>query len=194
MVGRVVLVAGSPCVGKSSVAAALGTALSAVVVNLTDFARAGGFVVERDATRGSDIVAEEALRSGLGKFIRKAERDVVIDGHFAAAVVPKALVSWVFVLRRNPLELREFMGRCGFSAAKMEENLQAEILDVCLVEALRFQGKSKVCELDVTGKTVEEVVAEILDVLNGKKPCCVGVVDWLGFLEREGKLSEFMKP
>ncbi len=52
----------------------------------------------------------------------------------------------------------------------MCENLSAEILDVCLIEAIA-NSAGKVCELDVTGKTVEEIVDEILDVLDKGKKC-----------------------
>jgi broad-specificity NMP kinase len=79
------------------------------------------------------------------------------------------------------------------SGRKLWENLASEILDVCLVDALNVHGKEKVCELDVTGKNAEEVVSEILDVLGGHKRCHVGIVDWLGKLESEGLLEEFLK-
>jgi broad-specificity NMP kinase len=71
--------------------------------------------------------------------------------------------------------------------------LASEILDVCLVEALREQEEGKVCELDITGKAVENVVREILAILDGRKKCRVGCVDWLGMLEKEGLTDEFLK-
>jgi broad-specificity NMP kinase len=73
------------------------------------------------------------------------------------------------------------------------ENLAAEILDVCLSDALSACGADKVCEVDVSGKTVDAVVDELLLVLENKTACKVGVVDWLAKLETEGKLDEFMK-
>jgi adenylate kinase len=85
------------------------------------------------------------------------------------------------------------MENCGFSARKLWENLASEILDVCLTDALSVYERSKICELDVSGKSVEETVGEILDVLNGSKKCRVGVVDWLGKLENEGMLKEFLR-
>jgi broad-specificity NMP kinase len=75
----------------------------------------------------------------------------------------------------------------------MWENLQAEIIDICLGEAIEVHA-GRVCELDVTGKTVEEVVGEILDVLEKRKNCFVGIVDWMGTLEVEGILDEYLKP
>ncbi len=75
---------------------------------------------------------------------------------------------------------------------KQSENLSAEILDVCLVEALQKQPIEKVCEIDITGKTVDDTLTEVLKVLEGKQKCYVGCVDWLGLLEREGKIDEYL--
>jgi broad-specificity NMP kinase len=37
--------------------------------------------------------------------------------------------------------------------------------------------------LDVSGESVERIVGEILNILNGSEKLRVGVVDWLGKLE-----------
>jgi adenylate kinase len=133
------------------------------------------------------------MRTKLAETINAAtETNIIIDGHYAAAVTPTELVTHVFVLRRNPKELKQFMEKCGFEGAKLWENLSAEILDVCLIEALQTQP-GKVCELDVTGKTVEAVVNEIMDVVDKSKKCYTGVVDWLGMLENEGLTDQYLK-
>ncbi len=84
------------------------------------------------------------------------------------------------------------MQNCGFSDDKLYENLSAEILDSCLIEAMQNQ-QGKVCELDITGKTIDENVAEILEVLNNGKKCYVGFLDWLGMLEREGLTDQYLR-
>jgi adenylate kinase len=133
------------------------------------------------------------MRRKLGAILAAEGGDVIVDGHYAAAVTPKSCVTHVFVLRRNPVELRVLMEKRGYRDAKLWENLASEILDVCLVEALSKQGKGKVCELDVTGKSVDDAVGEVLAVLDGRKRCRVGGVDWLGMLEREDVLSEYLR-
>jgi broad-specificity NMP kinase len=89
------------------------------------------------------------------------------------------------------------MQQCGFSNRKLSENLASEILDVCLVDALDIHGKesarAKICELDVTAKISEEVVGEMLNTMKDPQKCCVGIVDWLGKLENEGLLDEYLK-
>ena len=107
-------------------------------------------------------------------------------------MTPTEQVTKVFVLRRDPRELKQLMEKCGYSGSKMWENLQAEIIDVCLSEALEFHA-GKACELDVTGRSLEEVVGEILDVLEKRKSCLFGIIDWLGMLEKEGLTDQYLK-
>jgi len=191
---RVILVTGTPCVGKTSVARLLASKLDALYVNLTELAVRENLISGKDEERDSIIVDENRMRRKIREIIEGCDQnDIVIDGHYAVSVVPKKFVTYVFVLRRDPVELRKFMEQCGFSGRKLWENLASEILDVCLVDALNVHGKEKVCELDVTGKSVEEVISEILDVLGGHKECHLGIVDWLGKLESEGLLGEFLK-
>jgi len=190
---RVILITGTPAVGKTTTAKQLTTKLGADYINLTDYAKTNGLTLGEDKERKTIIIDETKMRKKLAETIKTADKtDVIVDGHYAAAVTPTELVTKVFVLRRNPKELKTFMIKRGFEGAKLWENLSAEILDVCLVEAVQTQ-EGKVCELDVTGKTVEAVVQEVLDVLDGGKKCCVGCVDWLGMIEREGLTDQYLK-
>ena len=191
---HVILLTGTPCVGKSSVAQLLCIKLDAFYLNLTELALRENLVSGKDLERNSIIVDERRMRCKISQIVDECDREyVVVDGHYAVSVVPKKFVTYVFVLRRDPVELKGFMEKAGFSGRKLWENLASEILDVCLVDALKVHGKARVCELDVTGKSVEEIVNEILEILRGREKCRVGVVDWLGKLEKEGLLTEFLK-
>ena len=191
---QVILITGTPSIGKTTTAQQLTTKTDALYINLTEFAKTHNLTVGEDKTRKTIIIDEQKMRKKISENIEAAENaTVIVDGHYAAAVVPKRYVTRAFVLRRNPVELRRFMEKRGFSETKLWENLTSEILDVCLVEALQEQQKDKVCELDVTGKTVEAVVKEILAVMNEKKKCPVGKVDWLGMLEAQGLVDEYLK-
>jgi adenylate kinase len=190
----VILVTGTPCVGKTSTSVLLTAKLDALYINLTELALQHNLISGKDEKRNSIIVDEARLRKKIHGLIEKTDKkSVVVDGHYAANVVPAELVSFVFVLRRDPVELRELMKKCGFSEPKLMENLAAEILDVCLFDALNAQVGGRTCELDVTGKSAQEIVDEMLDVIANPSKCCVGVVDWLGKLENEGRLDEFLR-
>ncbi|MDR0318943.1 MAG: adenylate kinase family protein [Nitrososphaerota archaeon] len=191
---HVVVIVGTPCVGKTTVAKQLADRLGALYVNLTDYAKCNGLIFGEDIERCTSIVDEERMRQALRGVIVGYEGSVVVDGHFAASVVSSEFSTCVFVLRRNPVELKEYMKREGFSENKLCENLLAEILDVCFIEAMTAQA-GKVCEVDITGKSVEQVLDELYTfILAEKKQFSKGsIVDWLGFLEREGLLSQYIK-
>jgi adenylate kinase len=190
---RVILITGTPCTGKTTAAKQLTSQLGALFINLTEYAKTYGLTLGEDKERKTTIIDEEKMLQKLTETINATDKaNIIIDGHYAAAVTPPNLVARVFVLRRNPKELKLFMQKCGFQDAKLWENLSAEILDSCLIEALQNQPK-KVCEIDATGKTVEEVVAEIMDVLERGKKCYSGIIDWLGMLEREGITDQYLK-
>ncbi len=190
---RVILITGTPAVGKTTLAQKLTTQLHSQYVNLTDYAKQEHLILEEDTQRDTLIIDEVKMKRKLKTLITKTEGDVVVDGHYAAAVVPPSLVTYVFVLRRHPAELQKLMQQRGYSTTKQAENLQAEILDVCLTEAIQTQKHAQICELDTTNKPAPDLLTEVLAVLDGKKACYTGTVDWLGTLEREGKTDQYLK-
>ena len=190
---QVILITGTPCTGKTTTAKQLAQKLNAQYINLTEYAKTYGLTLGEDKERKTTIINEQAMHQKLAQTIQTStNQNIIIDGHYAPAVTPTELTTHVFVLRRNPKELKQHMQKSGFSNQKLWENLAAEILDTCLIEALQTQ-QGKVCELDVTGKTVDENVAEIVAVLEKTKPCYNGIVDWLGLLEREGLTDQYLK-
>jgi adenylate kinase len=193
MPNRVILITGTPATGKTTLAQNLASQLHAQYVNLTDFAKQEQLILEVDPQRDTLIIDETKMKRKLRTLITKAQTDVVIDGHYAAAVVSPTLATHVFVLRRHPKELQQFMQQRGYSPAKQDENLAAEILDVCLTETLQTQKLAQICELDTTAKPPEAVLADVLAVLEGKKSCYTKIINWLGTLEREGTLSLYLK-
>jgi adenylate kinase len=194
MTKQVILITGTPCTGKTTTSHALTTKLNALHINLTQLATTQNLTLGKDKKRNTTIIDEKRMKQKLTQIINKStNKTIIIDGHYAVNVVPKQLISYVFVLRRNPVELRKIMEKCGFKNNKLWENLASEILDVCLVDALNVHKTGKVCEIDTTDKSSKEVTNEILAVLADPTKCCVGIVDWLGKLEQENLLDEYLK-
>jgi adenylate kinase len=190
---KVILVTGTPAVGKTSVSCLLASKLDAVHVNLTELVKQEKLISGVDKVRKTLIANTDKLSKRVQEIIGSSERDIIIDGHYAVDVTPANEIHVVFVLRRNPNELKGIMENRGFKGRKLWENLAVEILDVCLCEALSACGSEKVCEIDASGKKVEDIVESMISVLEGKKKCEVGIVDWLGRLETEGQLQDFLK-
>lgn len=190
---QVILVTGTPGVGKTVVSRLLAKRLKATHVDLGEFVKRQKLAEGFDKERNSLIVDISKVARQIKKLIEEGEGDMVIDGHYAVDVVPSNSVSFVFVLRRNPEELKQILEDRGFQERKLWENLAAEILDVCLCDAIKACGEEKICEIDVSGKRAEDVVEEIVSVLKDKRKCRLGIVDWLGELEKENRLEEFLK-
>ena len=191
---QVILITGIPCTGKTTTAKNLTQKLNALYINLTDFANTHSLTTSEDKQRKTQIIDEEKMRKKLTETINTTENPtIIIDGHYAAAVTPKQYATRIFVLRRNPIELRKLMEKNGYQNTKLWENLAAEILDVSLTEALQEHGEDKVCELDATGKTAEAVATEILNIINKNKKCPIGKIDWLGMLETQGLTNQYLK-
>jgi len=191
---RVILVTGTPGVGKTAVSRLLASKLDAVHIDLAELVKRENLISGVDKARETLIADTGRVSKRIQKIIRESEGDVIVDGHYAVDVVPTRNIHIVFVLRRDPDKLKGFMENRGFKERKLWENLAAEILDVCLWDAVSACGSDKVCEIDATGKRVEDITEEMISVLEGRKKCRVGAVDWLGKLEAEGRLDEFLKP
>ncbi|HVP26594.1 MAG TPA: adenylate kinase family protein [Candidatus Bathyarchaeia archaeon] len=194
MTKRVILITGTPSVGKTTTAKTLAQKLNAEYINLTELATKENLTIGKDQERDTTIIDETKMKKKIQQTIQQTKNEnIIIDGHYAAYVTPKQLVTYIFVLRRDPLELRKTMQEKGITGRKLWENLASEILDVCLVDALNAQDTEKICEIDTSNKKTTEIVTEILAVLNGKTKCHIGIVDWLGKLEREGILDECLR-
>jgi len=191
---RVILITGTPGVGKTAVSRMLADRLNATYLSLAELVEKEKLVSGVDKARGTLIADMDKVSRRVQKLIADSERDVIVEGHYAVNVVPAKDVHLVFVLRRKPEELKKLMEERGYKESKLWENLAAEILDVCLTDAVSTCGHDKVCEIDASGKKIEDVVEEILSVMKNKRKCFVGIVDWLGKLDREGRLQEFLKP
>ena len=189
---RVIAITGTPGVGKSTVANALTSKLGGQYINVGDLVKKENLVAEADEKRDTVVADIRRLRTRLAAILKKADGDVILDGHYAYDVIPKTIEPFVFMLRRDPVRLEAILKERGYDENKVYENLAAEALDVCLMGALKRFEHGRVDEIDVTYMSIEAVVDEILEILKGEKEMKVGKVDWLGKLEEEGTLEAFL--
>ncbi len=189
---RVLLIVGTPGVGKSLVSALLASLLNGLHVNLSSLIEEENLSCGFDEKREVPIADIERISQRVYEVIRLSEGYVIVDGHFAMDVVAAECIFLIFVLRRNPDELVEILNRRGYPEGKVMENVAAEILDVCLFDSVKAVGKDRVCEIDVSSKEIHDIAKQIVSVVNGCESCHVGIVDWLTKLEIEGRLDRFL--
>ena len=163
----IIAVSGTPGVGKTTVAKLLAKKLGYDYVDLREFALKHGV----GEMRGEEL---EVSIDELAYYVERElkGKDVVLDGHLSH-LMP---VDQVIILRAHPKLIGERLKERGYSKGKIAENVEAELVDVCLLEAI--DENENIIEVDTTNKSPEEVVEEILDFLNRGIKRRVGIVDW----------------
>lgn len=163
-----VAVTGSVGSGKSTVSEGLARLLGYRHVDVGALVREnrrrlGG---KYDRKRKAIIADLEKTR----KFLRSKRllvKGAVVEGHYSQDVVDSP--DLVFVLRCEPKELDSRLLARKYPQAKRAENIMAEILDSCSIEAEARFGKERVLEIDTTGRKPEAVAGELAKIILGKK-------------------------
>ncbi|NJE12046.1 adenylate kinase family protein [Thermococcus sp. LS2] len=163
----IIAVSGTPGVGKTTVAKLLAEKLGYKYVDIKKFAIEHGI----GEIKGDELEVEI---DELAYFIEKElkGKNVVLDGHLSH-LMP---ADQVIIIRLHPKIIGERLKKRGYSREKISENVEAELVDVCLVEAI--DEHENIIEVDTTGKTPEQVVGEILELLNKGIKKRIGIVDW----------------
>lgn len=187
------VVTGTPGVGKTDISEKLAVRLDAIHIDIGELVKKEKITSGYDENRQTLIADTAKLARRIQQTITGTRKTVIIDGHYGTEVTPKDQLTRVFVLRCHPKQLKQRMEEKGFRGAKVKENLAAEILDVCLSEAVENAGTERVCELDTTDKTPDAVVTEIMSILKTKRRCSTGIVDWLRQLEMENSLDQYLQ-
>jgi adenylate kinase len=184
-----ILIGGSPGTGKSEVAEVLGTRLKAEVISMSDLARRKGCISARDDARDTDIIDEGCLVEAIMDEVEGKRHRVIVEGHYID-LVPYGSIEHAFVLRTHPDTLRERLLARGYSKEKVFENVEAEVIGVCQMDAIEAFGEEKVFEIDTTDNNPLQVADVIIQFL--KSPAPSPRYDWMELLENEGRLDGFV--
>jgi len=185
----VILVGGSPGTGKTKVAKILGSKLSVEVISLGDFADKSGCVKAEDRARKTGIINEDCLVDALLDLTDDKSKRMVIEGHYID-LVPSSSVQWVFILRTHPQTLRARLSERNYSNDKITENVEAEVIGVCQMDAIDAFGEARVFEIDTSELSAPESAEKIEDLMKTKSS--PDRIDWMSLLEEEGRLDEFL--
>ena len=161
---RVILITGTPGVGKTSVSDLL-EIKGYSVLKFNNFILDEGLYFGYDHVRQSVIIDEEIIQQRIIEKIELYKNLVFIEGHTTAAL-PSDIISLVIVLRCNPMILRERLRSSrDYSKAKIDENVQAEIMEEISISSREIYGEEKVVDIDNSNSSLNSIIEKILSFL-----------------------------
>jgi adenylate kinase len=191
--GAALLITGTPGTGKTTISRILATELRACYVEPKILLRSKGIDYVYDEKRKTRIVSLKTLRNALCERAARADHGLVIDSHIVLEAGPLPTLVRVIVLRCDPIVLERRLERKRWSKPKIGENLQAEILDICLWDAVKNYGWDKILEIDTTEKAPRQAVQSIMKNLCKKRIQKQPKVNWMSDLKRKGILTRYLK-
>jgi len=186
-VADIIIVTGSPGVGKSVISKALSARLGCEFLESGVFFRSVGALRPDPSGRSSDIVDERLALESIRGFVLSRE------GCFVVSTLHPTLwldniqdhVISIILLRCHPMILLSRLESRSWGRAKILENVIAESFNVIAEELLEYEDL--VLEVDTSGRSVDEIVEEILAKLEFWD---TGIrIDWISL---DSNLVEFV--
>lgn len=162
-------ITGTPGTGKSSIAGELRARGHQVLTLSTTIE---GYILEKDRERDTLVIDEE----------RWAEEFVKVEGFVEGHLAHILPCDLIVVLRCRPDILAQRLRKRGYNESKVLENVEAEALDVTLIETLEEYSRDQVLEIDTTELGIGGCADLIEGFARGEIPSSFGMIDWSGYL------------
>jgi len=178
---KIIIVTGTPGVGKTVLAKLLAEKIGFTFSSLGDLVRKERLHKGFDRRAKSYIIDERSVRRKLqGYFQDLQKKGIVFETHSVNSILPKTRGMVAIVLRLDPVILAKRLHARNWPKLKIWENVESEMIDASLYDSLKVLGKTRVLEIDATGKRPEELVREIFKVLSRNKGWSLkSSPDWL---------------
>lgn len=190
--GRAILVTGTPGTGKTTISCLLAKTLQAKYVNPEILLQRKGIDYTYDESRETRIVSIRRLRSSLASLARRSDHGLIFDSHIAFKISSSPKLERVIVLRCNPAVLERRLKRKHWSKRKISENVLAEILDICLWDAVQNHGWRRISEIDTTNKPPSRALRLAIRALKQRKVRRQPKAQWLSSLKHQRLLTHYL--
>lgn len=134
------IISGTPGTGKTTLAKEIAKRFSMKYIDVNELIEKHDLAVGFDKKRDCRIIDEDKLNGVLDS----VEGDVVIDSHLSHHMSPQKCI----ITKCGLKELKKRLEKRGYSDAKVRENMDSEIFDICHVEASEAGHDVMVVETD----------------------------------------------
>ena len=178
----IIIVTGTPGVGKTAVGKLLAERLGSEFLSLGDLVKKQRLHKGFDRSARSYMIDEPAVKRMLKGYLKDyREKRIVFETHSFNSILQKTHGMVAVVLRLDPLVLARRLKERNWPKLKIWENVEAELIDLSLYDSLKVLGNRGVYEVDATGKSPGNLVREILMALHkGKGWSMKSLPNWLG--------------
>lgn len=152
-------ITGTPGTGKTAVTSLLESRTPYRVIHLNEIIKEEKLYSEVDAERDCVVADMDLVETRVGE-MADPSYITVLDSHLS-----HHLANSVIVLRTKPDVLRTRLQKRNYSAEKVQENLEAEALDIILCEAVDWCDN--VFEIDTTSRSLERTFDDVVAILDG---------------------------
>ena len=188
---RVILISGTPGTGKTTISEIISKKMNLNLINLSKIVIEKKFIFNRDEQRDTEIVDEKKLIKFLTTEILRFPEGLLIEGHYAD-ITPSEFVDCCIILRSNPVIIQERLIKRKYKKSKIMENIQAEILGVCVNDCINAYGPEKVFEIDTSKGNIEEISLKIIDIIKKKTTIFLaGKINWLSSISENDLRNYF---
>ncbi len=162
---KALILTGTPGTGKTTIADLL-VEKGYRAVNIGELVKEKKLFDFFDEERESYVIDDDELNNALTDLIEEntSSHDLIIDGHVAR--LPPQLVSKCIVFRCSIRNLRQRLVLRGYTDSKIDENVEAEIMEVIYTDMMQLYGKDLVRVVS-TDASIEETFVEVLSILTG---------------------------
>ncbi len=171
----IIVVIGAPGSGKTTLAKRLASEIGCDYLNVGSLAKERGFILGMDHERGSFILDEELISNEIRKLV---DDKCLIVETISPNAVPKDLVIIAVAIRCLPSLLLERLRSRGYSTNKIRENIEYEVIDGPIYDALLITERDKVVEVDGCESELDNEIRVILDFLRGERGRELGRFNW----------------
>jgi adenylate kinase len=158
----IIALTGTPGTGKTTIAKLLRKEYSLEVINIHNFAKKENIIDGFDEKRQSDIIDINTLDKRIKKYA-KTKSLLVLDGHLSHLL---QCVSYVLILRCHPIILQNRLRKKHWKKEKIQENIEAEILDIIKIEAINIHSKEHIFEINTTDtpkKKISSLIKRLIE-------------------------------
>ncbi len=141
----IIICTGTPGTGKTKVASKIAKMYKLKYVDVNKLIKKNKLYERYDRKLKTYIVDAKKLNKFLVDYIKKSSKNLILDSHLSY-YLDKKYVDLCVVVRCDIKVLKKRLEKRRYSNNKIRENLDAEILDVCLVEAKDNGYKIKIID------------------------------------------------